>query len=382
MSSEGLFAGEFGRGDAAAVASGGWLQAMLDAEAALARACARADLVPPQSAEAIAAACDPARYDPAALGAAATATGNPVIPLVQALREAVGPEHAAHVHHGATSQDILDSAAMLVAARALTGIRADAQAAAECCRRAAIEHARTPQVGRTLLQQALPRTFGLTAAEWMTGIEQALGSLSEAEPAAQLGGPVGTRAAFGDHGQQVLEDFARELGLAAPTLAWHTNRVRVAKLSGALGQLGGALGKIGLDVTLLAQDEIGELREGGGPGAGGSSSMAHKRNPVAAVTLVACARRLPGLVATMHTAMLQEHQRAAGAWQAEWETWPELLRLVGSAAAWGRALLDGLEVDAERMRANLRAAAERHGFAADDGIDAAARLAASAAGSR
>ena len=348
---------------------------MLDAEAALARVCARARLIPAASGEAIVAACDPARFDADVLGAASAKSGNPVIPLVEALRKAVSGAHAEHVHHGATSQDILDTAAMVIAARALPGIREDAGAAAEACRRLAVEHKRTPQLGRTLLQQALPRTFGLTAAEWMTGIDDALASLREAPPTAQLGGPVGTLAGLGERPQELVRDFARELGLEAPALPWHTNRVRITKLAGALAQLGGALGKVGLDVTLLAQDEVRELREGGGPGTGGSSSMMHKRNPVAAVSLVACARRLPGLVATMHVAMLQEHQRGAGAWQAEWETWAELLRLVGSAAAWARRLLDGLEVDAERMRANLLDAADRHGLVPDEGIDASARLA-------
>ncbi len=349
--SEGLFGGIYARGGAAGRVSGeAWLQAMLDAEAALARACAREELISAADAEAIAAVCEADRFELAAIAEAAAEHASPIVALVRALREAVGEPAGDHVHLGATSQDIIDTAAMLVARRALEPILADAAAAADACAHLAEAHRATPMVARTLLQQALPTSFGLRAAGWMVGVDEArarLAHVREGELAAQMGGPVGTRdPAIAGH-------VAAELGLAEPLLPWPTIRTRVASLAGALGALAGVLGKIARDVTLLAQDEIGELREGGGPGHGVSSAMAHKRNPVAAVSVLACTRRVPGLVATLLSAMEQEHERAAGAWQAEWGTLTDLLALSGSATAWARDLLSGLEVDERRMGENL-----------------------------
>lgn len=304
---------------------------------------------------------DVSRYDVAEIGMRAAEGGNPVIPLVELLRQA-----APDLHRSATSQDILDTATMLVAKRALDSILPDAAAAADACAELAREHRDTPQLGRTLLRQGLPRSFGLTAAGWMRGIDAARAVLGGVRLAAQLGGPVG---ALDD--EALVGRCAAELGLEAPDVPWHADRVGIAGLASALGLLGGALGKVGVDVSLLAQDEVAELRD---TSAGGSSSMPHKANPVAAVAVVACARRLPGLVATMQSAMLGEHQRAAGSWHAEWETLSDLLRLTGSAAAWARSLLEGLEVDGQRMGENLAAAAERHGFDAGDGVAGAAAL--------
>ena len=247
------------------------------------------------------------------------------------------------VHAGATSQDILDTAMMLIARRALGPMLEDAGAAAARAEALAEEHADTPMIGRTLLQQAEPTTFGRKAAGWAAGISAANTELAAIPLPVQMGGPVGAR----DDGVATL--VAQELELV-PAAPWHSDRVPVARLGAALGVLTGALGKVGRDVALLSQDEIGEVREGA---PGGSSSMPHKRNPVASVALVACATRTPGLVSTLLAAMPGEHERAAGAWHAEWETVGDLLRLAGSAAAWARELLDGLEVDAERMRANL-----------------------------
>jgi len=332
-----------------------WLQAMLDVEAALARACASEGLVPREAADAIAAACDAARFDAAALGQAAAAFALPVIPLVRALREVVGEQAAPYVHHGATSQDVLDTAAMLVARRALVPLVEDAAAAAGAAARLADAHRATVVVGRTLLQRALPTSFGLKAAGWLIGIEEALAALVAARDTAlavQMGGPVGHRD------PSVGELVAAELGLVEPVLAWHANRARPVALAAALGALAGALAKVARDVVLLAQGEVGEAREGGGGERGGSSAMAHKRNPVASVSVIACATRVPGLVATMLAAMAQEHERAAGGWQAEWGTQVELLRLTGSATAWARELLEQLEVDPERMRAHVAQLAE------------------------
>jgi 3-carboxy-cis,cis-muconate cycloisomerase len=287
-----------------------------------------------------------------ALAAETARHAQPVVPLVAALRDAVGAEDAPHVHHGATSQDIVDTALMLVARRALAPLLDDLGAAADGCAALAEEHAATPVIGRTLLQQGLPTTFGLKAAGWMTALDEAAAGLARVRNdvlAVQLGGPVGALDAPG-----VVAAFADELGLAVPVLPWHADRRRIGELAGALGVAAGATAKLATDVALLSQNEIGEVREGGAGGR--SSSMAHKRNPVASVSVLACAHRVPGLVATLLAAMPQEHERAAGRWQAEWPTLLELLALAGSAAAWTAQLTAELEVDAERMAANLAGA--------------------------
>jgi 3-carboxy-cis,cis-muconate cycloisomerase len=333
---------------------------MLDFEGALARACASVGLVPGEAADAITAACDASLYDSAEIGRDSLASGTPVMPMLQRLREGVGGAAAAYVHLGATSQDVMDTAAMLVAHRTVEAIAGDSLNAATLCAGLAERHRDTPIVGRTLLQNALPTTFGLKAAGWLADIDLARARLAEVVLDlfdVQLGGPVGTLDGFGEEGPAVAAALAAELGYDAPLAPWHTQRVRIVMLGDTLALLCGTFGKVGRDVALLAQNEVGELREGG-EGRGGSSAMAHKRNPVSAVALVACAQRAPGLAMTLHTSMLQEHERAAGAWHAEWETLSSLLRITGSSAAWARDLFGRLEVDTERMRANLAAAAE------------------------
>lgn len=346
----GLFGGVLERGPvAAAVSDRAWLQAMLDAEAALARALARAGLISDREAETIASACQADRFDPDQLGAAAAASGNPVVPLVRALADAVRAPAAAHVHWGATSQDVLDTAAMLVARRALVPLLGDL-AAAQAAAWLAVAHADAPMAGRTLLQHAVPITFGLKAAGWMAGLADARAGLERVRLAAQLGGAAGTLAALGDAGPTVLGHYARELTLEEPVLCWHTIRTRPAELAGALAVAAGAIGKVARDVTLLAQTEVAEAHEAA---PGGSSAMPHKANPVAAVAALASARQAPGLAATLFAAMVQEHDRAAGAWHAEWRPFSELLRATGSAANWLRTCLEDLQVDPGRMRANL-----------------------------
>ena len=279
--------------------------------------------------------------------------------MVQALRALLPERVADQVHRGATSQDILDSAAMLVTKRALGPIAGDAHGAATACAQLAERYRDTPMLGRTLLAHALPVTFGLKAAGWLSGIESARRTLlatADWALAAQLGGAVGTLAALGEHGLAAVAALARELDLAEPPLPWHGERGRVASIASGLSLLVGALAKPARDVALLAQGEVAEVREGSV--GGGSSTMPHKRNPVAAVAVLACARRAPALAATLHAAMVGEHERAAGAWHSEWETLSDLLRLAGSAAAWARAMLEGLEVDGERMRSNLHAAGD------------------------
>ncbi len=348
------------RGEAAAaVSEQGWLQAMLDAEAGLARALASAGVIGDEEAEAIAAACVAERFDAAQIAADAAGSGNPVVPLKAALTAAVEGPAAAHVHRGATSQDILDTAAMLVAARALDPLLDDLLAAREAAGELARAHRDTPLAGRTLLQQAVPTTFGLKAAGWMAGLEDARRWLNEVRVerlAAQLGGAAGTLASLGEAGPRVAEAYAEALGLPEPVLPWHTLRGRIGELASALAVTSGAVAKAARDVILLSQTEVAEVREAKG---GGSSAMPHKRNPVASICALACAQQAPGLAATLLGAMAHEHERAAGPWHAEWRPLSELLRSTGSAVAWLRESLEGLEADPERMRANLDATGGR-----------------------
>jgi 3-carboxy-cis,cis-muconate cycloisomerase len=353
LSDGGLFDAVLARGGAReAVADEAWLQAMLEVEAALARACAEAGVIPGAHAEAIVGACRAELFDVAAIGAEAANVGNPAEPLVRALRAQVGGAAAEDVHRGATSQDIVDSAAMLIARRALEPSLADLRGAADAAARLAAEHRDTVMIGRTLMQHAVAITFGLKAAGWLVALDESIERLREVRLAAQLGGAAGTLAALGDAGPAVLGRFARELGLDEPVVPWHTDRTRIAELAGALGEACGAVAKVAGDVVLLAQTEVGEVREGV-EGRGGSSAMAHKRNPVAAISARAAARQAPGLVATLLAAMEQEHERAAGAWHSEWPALRALLGFTGSAAAWLRDCLENLEVDVEQMRSNV-----------------------------
>lgn len=357
--SDGLFTQTHERGHVRdQVSSRAWLQGMLDAEAALAQACAANGMFPIGAAQAIASACaDAGRFDEAALAALAARTGNPVVGLVDAIRSAVSPEVADHVHCGATSQDIVDTAAMLVAGRAITELRRDLRACTARAAELAEQHRDTDMVARTLLQQAVPTTFGLKAAVWLHGIaavDARLGLVQDTLPA-QLGGAAGTLDKYPrDRAEHIVDSFAAQLGLAAAPLPWHTVRYPIADLAGVMATTAGILGKIALDLVLLSQTEVGELTWPD-DGRGGSSTMSHKRNPVAAVAARSAAKRAPGLAATLFATMEQEHERAAGAWQAEWPTLSHLLLCVGSSAAWLLDALATLEVDSARMAANLLA---------------------------
>ncbi|UGT41518.1 3-oxoadipate enol-lactonase [Nocardia yamanashiensis] len=333
-----------------------WLQALLDAEAGLAWAQADTGLIPLEHAAAIAAACRADLYDAAEIGRAATGIGNPAAPLVRALTARVADREAAgSVHLGATSQDIMDTAAMLVADRVIDACWDDVTACRTMLAGLAEQHMCTPQAGRSLLQQALPVTFGLTAAGWLSALESAADQLERIQRerlAVQLGGAVGTLAALGQAGPDVLSAYARRLDLPDPGLPWHTDRVRIAELAAALGTVASVVAKVARDITLLAQTEIGEVSEIA-PGAGGSSTMPHKRNPIAAVGAAAAAARAPGLVATLLAVSAHEHQRAAGAWHAEWRPLNELLRCTGTAVHWLRTSLCRLRVHPRVMRRNL-----------------------------
>jgi 3-carboxy-cis,cis-muconate cycloisomerase len=340
-----------------------WLQAMLEAEAALAVAEARAGLIPPDAAEAIIscceAGCDADLFDPEELGRKGRAQGNPVPPLVRVLTEAVSrvSEVASrYVHKGATSQDIVDTAAMLLTKRALSLILDETDAIAAALAQLAEAHRDTPIAARTLLQQALPTTFGLKVAGWLVSVLEARRRLLEVRItrlAAQLGGAAGTLAPLDDSGTEVLKEYARELELAEPAVPWHTDRSRIAEIGGALSLLSGVLGKISLDIILMAQTEVGEVSEPAGRG--GSSTLPHKRNPILSVTAAANVRRVHDLSRTLQAAMVQEHERAAGAWHSEWEALTEALALTGGAAAAVREATEGLEVHPEKMRENLGA---------------------------
>jgi 3-carboxy-cis,cis-muconate cycloisomerase len=362
MTEQGLLSGLFSHGPVAAQTSEvALLQAMLDVEVALMRALAKAGIAPAQAATEVAAVADASTFDVAAIGRGTADKGTPVPAMLGALRSRLSDEAAAHLHQGATSQDVVDTGLMLVAQRALVPLLDELVAAADACAQLAKRHRSTLAPGRTLLQQALPLTFGIKAATWLSGLDGSCAELAEVRErvlAVQLFGAVGTLAALGDRGLEVMSTVADELGLAEPALGWHTVRLRPARLSAALGSALGVMGKVARDVVLLAQTEIAEAAEGASEGRGGSSTMPHKRNPVGAVAVIACAQRGPGLVATILGAMAQEHERAAGTWQAEWEPLLELLRLAGSAATTLRQVLEGLDVDAERMRRDLDATGE------------------------
>ncbi|MFE9764094.1 3-carboxy-cis,cis-muconate cycloisomerase [Streptomyces sp. NPDC005808] len=355
--SEALLApGWAGSPASAATSDTAYLRALLDAEAALTRAQASLGLAPAEAATAVDAAADVSGFDVRSIALRARAGGNPVIPLVADLTQAVGGEYGAYVHRGATSQDIMDSATMLVAARTLDLVLGDLDRTEEALARLAAEHRDTVMPGRTLTQHAVPTTFGLKAAGWRSLVLDARDRLSAVRDSlpAQLGGAAGTLAAFTAFGaadtQALTAAYARELGLTEPVLPWHTLRTPIGDLAGALAFTAGALGKTAVDVLTLGRTEIAEVTEGSG---GGSSAMPHKANPVRATLVAAAARRAPQLAATLYGAMAAEDERPAGAWHAEWEPLRELLRLVGGAARDTAELADGLRVHPEVMREHL-----------------------------
>ncbi|GAB2853323.1 3-carboxy-cis,cis-muconate cycloisomerase [Actinocorallia aurea] len=381
----------------AATGDGAVLRALLDAEAALTRAQAALGLAPRSAAEALD-ALSPDSFDARDLALRARSGGNPVIPFVKDLKRAVGPEASPYVHRGATSQDIMDTALMLVAQRALAPVLADLTATAAALRALAAAHRATPMPGRTLTQHAVPTTFGLKAAGWRHLVLDAHARLLATARSlpAQLGGAAGTLAAFttfapaapsgtrepGDDAAEagaslggsedvvrLVAGYAAEAGLAVPLIPWHTLRTPVADLGSALAFAGGALGKVAADVLVLARTEVAEVAEGSG---GGSSAMPHKSNPVRATLIAAAARQLPALAGVLLGALAAEDERPAGAWHAEWQPLREALRLAGGAAEAARGLVEGLVVHPDKMRADLGLT---HGLIVSE--RAAAQLAAS-----
>jgi 3-carboxy-cis,cis-muconate cycloisomerase len=335
------------------------LHRMLRVEAALAAAQAAVGLIPAAAVRPIANACHAKFYDQHALSLAAVAAGNLAIPLVKALTAEVAKhdvEAARYVHWGATSQDIIDNALVLELRAVFDDLTTELDRAIPAFTTLAEKHRHSPTVGRTWLQHALPMPFGLKIAGYAAALTRARARLKRLRNEAlvlQFGGATGTLAALGEHGIAVSAAFARELDLPLPDAPWHTHRDRLAEIASALAILAGSCGKIARDVALLMQTEVGEVFEPAGEGRGGSSTMPHKRNPVAAASGLACAAMAPQLCATILAAQVQEHERAAGAWAAEWPTFPALSLVTSGALNAVVDIAEGLDVDVERMRANL-----------------------------
>ncbi len=368
--SDTLFALAYGDpGVDAATGDAAWVRAMLDVESALAAAGAGVGVVPAWAAAAIQTACAAEDLDLARLADGAGTSGTPVISLVAQLRERVPQDARPFVHLGATSQDVLDTALVLLARRAVPIALGRARAAADLLAELARTHRDTLQVGRTLLQHGAITTFGLVCAVRLVGVDSACTQLETGLAAlpVQLGGAAGTLALDGA-GLTLLAAFAEELGLPAPVVPWHPARGPVARLATAAGVLAGELAGVAQDLVLLAATEIGEVT----PGAPGSSSaMPHKRNPSRATLALACAHRVPGLVATVLAGMPQELQRSPGRWQAEWGTLTELLRLLGGTARHTAGALDGAVVQTDRMASHVQELLAGTGGSADPGAAAA-----------
>ncbi|WP_095146822.1 MULTISPECIES: 3-carboxy-cis,cis-muconate cycloisomerase [unclassified Pseudomonas] len=337
----------------------GRVQAMLDFEAALARAEARVGLIPPSVVAPIEAACRAGLYDFSALGEAIVCAGNSAIPLVKALGKQIAVHDAdaeRYVHLGATSQDVMDSGLVLQVRSALCLIEADLARLGAALATQARRHIATPLAGRTWLQHATPVTLGMKIAGWLGAVTRSQQRLQALKPrllVLQFGGASGTLAALGEQAMPIAEALAQELQLTLPEQPWHTQRDRLVEFGAALGLIAGSLGKLGRDISLLMQTEVAEVFEPSAPGKGGSSTMPHKRNPVGAAVLISAATRVPGLLSTLFSAMPQEHERSLGLWHAEWETLPEICCLVSGALQQALLLAEGLEVDTQRMATNL-----------------------------
>ncbi len=337
------------------------LQHMLDFEAALARAEAATGVIPRAAVDAIAKAGNAESFDMADLAEAATRSGNLAIPLVKALTSAVAksnPEAARYVHWGATSQDVIDTAVMLTLRAGIDVLLVDLDRAIAGFAALARKHRNTAVVARTWLQHALPMPFGLKLAEYAAALHRSklrLARLREETLALQFGGAAGTLAALGDKGLEVSEALARELKLPLPEAPWHTHRDRIAEAASVFAIIAGTCGKIARDVSLMMQTDVGEAFEPAGEGRGGSSTMPHKRNPVAAASALGAATMAPNLAATIFAAQVQDHERSAGPWHAEWPTLPALMLVTSGALAAIVDLAEGLEVDGARMRENLNA---------------------------
>ncbi|MBZ5505368.1 MAG: 3-carboxy-cis,cis-muconate cycloisomerase [Acidobacteriia bacterium] len=337
------------------------LRAMLDFEAALARVEGKMGIIPRAAATAIQQAARAARLDGAAIASESLPSGTPAIPFLRAFTQnirAQNPAAAGFVHWGATSQDLCDTALILLLQKAQSIVESDLQRLERALQRLSKRHRRTVMLGRTWLQAAPPVTFGLKSAGWFGAVHrghQRLTAALEDCLVLQFGGATGTLAALGNHGPRIAQALADELELACPEAPWHTQRDRLAALVCACGVLAGSLGKMARDIALLAQNEIAEVAEPGRAGRGGSSTMPHKQNPVGSALALAATQRVPGLVSSLLSAMVQEHERAAGGWQAEWSIVSGVIQNTGLAVACMAEVTEGLVVDPERMKANIAA---------------------------
>jgi 3-carboxy-cis,cis-muconate cycloisomerase len=335
------------------------LQRMLDFEAALARALVAAGIAPKSVIAPLESQCRAELFDMESLARAAALSGNVAIPMVKFLTDLVfkgDPKAASFVHWGATSQDAIDTGLVLQMREALDFLERDLANLSTSLARLAEAHKSTLVAGRTWLQQGPPVTFGLKAAGWLDAIERHRERLSHARKQVlvlQFGGAVGTLAAVGDRALVLAAALARELKLDLPQVPWHSHRDRLVEVAASLGLLVGSLGKIARDISLMSQTEIDEVVEPSGPGRGGSSTMPHKRNPVASAVMLSAALRVPALISTVLTAMVQEHERGLGGWHAEWETLPEIFRLTAGALARTNEIVAGLEIHPEKMSQNL-----------------------------
>jgi 3-carboxy-cis,cis-muconate cycloisomerase len=333
------------------------LGAMLEFEVALARAEATAGVIPPRAADAITAAAQSFQADTTSLAREARESGTVTIPVVRALTArvtAIDADSARFVHFGATSQDVWDTAMVLCLVRAFGMLEADHRRIAAALAALSDAHADTIMLGRTLLQPATPVTFGLKVAGWLAAIERGWTRVAEAFAGArvlQFGGATGTLAALGPDGAAVEDGMAAALNLARPDAPWHAHRDRLGAVVTACGLYTASLGKMARDVSLLMQMEVGEADEPGG----GSSTMPHKRNPAGCAIVLAAATRVPGLVGTCLSSMLQEHERAVGGWHAEAPTIVAVVETTGSAMAAAADIAEGLSVHGHRMGANIDA---------------------------
>src|SRR5438477_3416033 len=335
-----------------------YLQHMLDFEAALARAEAATGVIPANAAGSITKACKASSFDLADLAEAAARSGNLAIPLVKALTANVDADAARYVHWGATSQDVIDTAGMLTLRAAIDALLPDLDRAVAGFAKLAHQHRNTAVVARTWLQHALPMPFGLKLAEYAAALHRSrtrLQRLRSEGLALQFGGAAGTLAALGNKGLLVAEKLAAELKLPLPDAPWHTHRDRIADAASVFAILTGSCGKIARDVSLMMQTDVAEAFEPSGEGRGGSSTMPHKRNPVACASALAAAAMAPSLAATIFAAQVGDHERSSGPWHAEWPTLPMLLLVTSGALAAMVDIAEGLEVDVERMRVNLDA---------------------------
>ncbi|MGA0611417.1 3-carboxy-cis,cis-muconate cycloisomerase [Caldimonas sp. KR1-144] len=363
------------------------MQGLFRFEAALARAEAAEGLIPAAAASSIASMCRAELFDLEAIAAASGRAGSLAIPLVDELRRTVGlvdPEAARWVHFGSTSQDAIDTGMALVTRDALALVDRTLGRVCDALFTLAEAHADTPVLARTLMQPAQVTSFGLKCANWLAPLLRSRARLREQGArslALQLGGAVGTLSVIGERAPQVAQRMAAELGLAAPDAPWHTQRDEWVRLGLEAAVLTGSLGKLATDLALMSQGEIAELAEPTAAGRGGSTAMPHKRNPVAAMAALAAAQRTPQRAAALLAAMAQQHERGLGNWQAELAEWPGLwISTHGAASAMAEAM-QGLQVDAARMRRNI-GVLEGPVYADADAVAQAARQAAAQARAR